>query len=365
MEDFKEYAENIKNNLSIEQISELLYNFGGDPQIKASIIISRTICHGGDRRKLYYYDNTKLFKCYTDCPENSFDIFQLIIKINKLNSINITLLDAINFVINFFKIKEIKSDFFENDKSIEDWKILNKYYENNNKKEEEKIIQLKFYDEKILNNLLHPKIIPWLKEGISQEAMDNAKIAFNPSSWGIVIPHYNIDGKLIGIRERTLIKEEEINGKYKPAILNRQLYNHPLGYNLYNLNNSKDNIKKIKKVIIGEGEKFCLMYKTFFGIENDITVAVCGSNLTKYQVNLLKNLGVEEIIIAFDKQWQKENDEEWKNWTRKLKEINKKYSPIVNISFMFDKWNLLSYKMSPVDAGKEVFLELFKKRISI
>ena len=70
----------------------------------------------------------------------------------------------------------------------------------------------------------------WLKEGISQEVMNSYGITFDPVMWGIVIPHYDINGKLIGIRERTLIKEEEINGKYKPAILNYQMYNHPLRF---------------------------------------------------------------------------------------------------------------------------------------
>ena len=32
------------------------------------------------------------------------------------------------------------------------------------------------------------------------------------------------------------------------------MYNHPLGFNLYNLNNSKEAIKAIKKVIVFEGE---------------------------------------------------------------------------------------------------------------
>ena len=44
-------------------------------------------------------------------------------------------------------------------------------------------------------------------------------------------------------------------------------------------------------------------------------------------------------------------------------DINKKYSPIVKVSFLFDKENLLQYKMSPIDNGKEVFLELFERRI--
>ena len=60
---------------------------------------------------------------------------------------------------------------------------------------------------------------------------------------------------MIGIRERTLIKEEENNGKYKPAIINGIMCRHPLGFNLYNLNNSKDNIKNIKKVFVFEGKR--------------------------------------------------------------------------------------------------------------
>lgn len=211
----------------------------------------------------------------------------------------------------------------------------------------------------------HPRIIPWESEGISQEVMKVRGICYNPASQGIVIPHYNENNELIGIRERTLIKENEINGKYKPAIINRQMYNHPLGFNLYNLNNSQNNIRDIKKAIIFEGEKSCLLYASYFGLDNDISVAVCGSSLGNYQMNLLTSLNIEEVIIAFDKQFQEIGDSEWTRWTKKLNEINKKYGKIVQISFIFDKWGLLDYKDSPIDKGKEIFLNLFKKRITI
>jgi hypothetical protein len=72
-------------------------------------------------------------------------------------------------------------------------------------------------------------------------------------------------------------------------------------------------------------------------MDNDISVAVCGSNLTNYQVQLLKSLDVEEIVIAFDKQWRESGDNEFKGWVKKLREINKKYSSIIQISFLFDK----------------------------
>ena len=74
--------DSIKNNLTIDEILRLVAELGGEPMMGASgnFFTSRTICHnhlGEGSRKLYYYDNTKLFQCYTDCG-NSFDIFELI-----------------------------------------------------------------------------------------------------------------------------------------------------------------------------------------------------------------------------------------------------------------------------------------------
>ena len=359
--EYKEFSEKVKNDLSIDQVCDLLASLGGDPQIKGDLIISRTICHGGHSHKLYYYNNTKLFKCYTDCLD-SFDIFELIIKINKLDNIDYSLPQAIRFITNYYGIV-VETEISENQENLQDWQILNKYDRSGSQEKEEKIVEMKFYDDKILQYLPHPRILNWEKEGITREVMEECGICYDPSYQGIVIPHYNIDGKLVGIRERTLIKENENNGKYKPAILNYKQYNHPLGFNLYNLNNSKENIKKIKKVFVFEGEKSCLLYRSYFGSDADISVAVCGSNLINYQVQLLLSLGVEEICIAFDKQFQEIGDDEWKRWTKKLKELNRKYSPLVQISFLFDKMNLLGYKDSPIDRGPEIFMQLFKERI--
>ena len=359
--EYKEFSEKVKNDLSIDQVCDLLASLGGDPQIKGDLIISRTICHGGHSHKLYYYNNTKLFKCYTDCLD-SFDIFELIIKINKLNNIDYSLPQAIRFITNYYGIV-VETEISETQENLQDWQILNKYDRSSSQEKEEKIVEMKFYDDKILQYLPHPRILSWEKEGITREVMEECGICYDPSYQGIVIPHYNIDGKLVGIRERTLIKENENNGKYKPAILNYKQYNHPLGFNLYNLNNSKENIKKIKKVFVFEGEKSCLLYRSYFGGDADISVAVCGSNLINYQVQLLLSLGVEEICIAFDKQFQEIGDDEWKRWTKKLKELNRKYSPLVQISFLFDKMNLLGYKDSPIDRGPEIFMQLFKERV--
>ena len=305
--DEKELLEEIKNNLTIEQIEELLINLDADPQVQGNFIKARTICHCGNSHKLYYYDNTHLFKCFTEC-DSTFDVFELIIKVKKGAGLEIALPQAIQYILNFFNLGTIKDDFQLEE--LEDWKVLKRYDKNNIISEDKQIIQLKNFNDNFLKFLPHPRILPWEKEGISLEIMNRNHICYNSSSQAIVIPHYDKDNNLIGIRERTLIKENETNGKYKPMILNGKMYNHPLFSNLYNLNNSKDNIKNIKKAIIFEGEKSCLLYASYFGSENDISVAVCGSSLGSYQVQLLLDLGIEEMIIALDKQFQKIGDEE-------------------------------------------------------
>ena len=365
--DEKEKLENIKEQISIEQMFDLLITLGADPVIKNDFIICRTICHGGSSHKLYYYDNTKLFRCYTECGD-TFDIFQLIVKLNSTNEYNYPLPKAINYICNYFNIEQSNQIGNKKDEILLDWKILNRHdkiLNLENKENDEKKMELKIYDDKILSYLPHPRILPWEEEGITKEVIQSHNICYNSSSQAIVIPHYNINNELIGIRERTLIKENEIFGKYRPMYLNKQMYNHSLGFNLYNINFSKENIKRIKKAIIFEGEKSPLLFASYFGENNDISVAVCGSSLSSYQVKILLELGIEEMIIAFDKQFQELGDKEHIGWVKKLKDINKKYSKYVKISYMFDKWNILKYKDSPIDEGKDKFLELFNKRFSI
>ena len=58
----------IKESLSTENIFDLLVEWGGDPEYTDFGVLSTTICHnlpGEGSRKLYYYENSTLYKCYT------------------------------------------------------------------------------------------------------------------------------------------------------------------------------------------------------------------------------------------------------------------------------------------------------------
>lgn len=357
----------IKEALTLEDIFVLLQEWGGDPEYTNFGIISATICHnppGEGSRKLYYYINSTMFTCYTGC-NGSFDIFELVRKIAKIQwKEEYDLNAAVRWIARRFGIAGESIDGDDVD-ALPDWKIFANYDKLKEINEKRNLQILPEYNLNILNIFNYSvKLEPWLKENISQEVINKAHIGFYPGKDQITIPHYDQNGRFIGLRGRTLIKEEaEIYGKYRPIQINHKLYNHPLGLNLYGLNWSKDNINYMKKAIIFESEKSCLKYASYFGWDNNLSVAVCGSNLSTNQMQLLLNDNVEEIIIAFDKQFQTLNTDESKLWEKKLINIYKKYKNDTLISFMWDKWDLLGYKDSPIDCGKDNFLFLFKNRI--
>lgn len=359
----------IKEALTIEQVFDFCAEMGGEPHMEnnGDFFIMRTICHnhpGEGSRKCYYYNNSHLFQCFTEC--GSFDIFQLYINIQKVAGYSVELPQAVAFIASYFGFATENQNFSDDNKNLEDWKILENYDKIETVVNKKKQIELKFYDEKILKQYPFIRYKDWEKEGICPDIMKSRGIRFDPATEAILIPHYNINNNLVGIRSRTIVKEDEIYGKYRPSVLNGRIFNHPLGFNLYNLNWSKDNITLMKKAIIFEGEKSCLKFASFFGKENDISVAVCGSSLTQYQVDLLLSLGVTELVIAFDKQWQEKGDNEFKHWTAKLTEINKKYSSKVLVTFVFDKEGTnLGYKDAPIDRSPEIFMKLFKERIKL
>ena len=361
----------IKQNLTTAQVHELLTEFGGEPYEKGDTIISKTICHCGQSHKLYYYPNTTLFRCYTDCG-GTFDIFELTQKVlsreqpKQREDPEWNLPECIDYVARKFGFSPNEQNFDEVSQISQDLKILENYDRIKDININNQEVELKEYDNKVLKYLPHPIIAPWEREGITREVINDAGICFDPQSSGIVIPHYDINDRLVGIRERALVQEDaEMYGKYRPAYIGRQMFNHPLGFNLYNLNHSKNNIQAIKKAFVFEGEKSCLLYRSYFGEENDISVAICGSSFINYQAWLLINQGVQEIIVALDKQFREKGDKEFEKLTKNLRQIHTKYGKFVNLSIMFDKHDMLGYKMSPIDCGPDVFMELYKNRINL
>lgn len=357
----------IREALTDENVFDLLQEWGGDPSYDTYGYVSTTICHnppGEGSRKLYYYTNTGLFRCYTGC-DSYFDIFELVAKVAKIQwDKDFDLNDAVRWVAQKFGFSGDHEDRPE-DEDLDDWKYLANYERIQDISLKDNSVLLKTYEIDILDRFNYKvKISPWLREGITQAALDQARIGFYPGADQITIPHYDKDGRFVGLRGRTVCEEEgERYGKYRPMRVNGIQYNHPLGMNLYNFNNSKDNIKLMKKAIVFEGEKSTLLYQSYFGLQNDISVACCGSSVSAHQMQLLLDAGAEEIIIAFDRQFQEIGDTEFKHLKKNLLKLRDKYKTYATISFIFDKNKTTGYKSSPIDEGPEKFLNLFKERI--
>jgi hypothetical protein len=76
-------------------------------------------------------------------------------------------------------------------------------------------------------------------------------------------------------------------------------------------------------------------------------------------------LGANEITIAFDKEYTDWRSDEAREYQEKIRNMCKKYAGQAVFSYIWDMDNLLGYKDSPFDKGKEVFEELYKHRIKI
>ena len=309
----------VREALTIENVFDLFEDFGGDPQYTEFGILSSTICHnhpGEGSRKLYYYANTTLCRCYTGCDEPTFDIFQLVIKVFHIQyEKDIDLNDAVRYVAAKFGIA---GDYVVEEEGSEDWKIFDSYTRIQEIESKDYHVELKEYDSSILTRMNYNiEITPWLNEGMTQEVLDYACIGYFPGADQITIPHFDQNFRLVGLRGRSMAQDDvEARGKYRPLkVMKNDWYNHPLGMNLYGLNWAQDNIKAMKKAIVFESEKSVLLYMSYFGIDNNIAVACCGSNISAYHIHALKEAGATEVIVALDRQFKEINDDEFKHLT--------------------------------------------------
>ena len=350
------------DSLTEEDIIMLVTNLGAHTYINhenSNYIIFPTICHNENSEdasmKLYYYKNTHLFVCYTDC-DDSFNIFGLYERVYKTQNKDYHFGQVLHSIINKTNLQEQLINF-----NNYGYKSVRSKYAKRKRE-----IELPVYDKTTLNLFTKYHPIEWLSDGISIESMDRFNILYSISRNKIIIPHYNLNNDLIGIRGRALDEiEAQTYGKYMPLQIEGKSYAHPLSLNLYGLNITQNAVKTKRKVIIAEGEKSVLQSDTMFG-EDNICVASCGSTINKSQINILiKNFELDEIILAFDKEYVNFSDPKGRKYLNKLEGLCSKYRNYCNFSFIYDSQNLLQEKDSPFDRGKEVFLKLYNNRIQV
>jgi len=349
--------------LTLADVEKFLRSLGvSDIDVQEDYLVCPTICHNpldeAESMKLYYYNENKSFHCYTQCSEN-FNIIELYRRYMELNHQPIIYDDAIEYLRHFLSVDTLEENDFEAEYDWGQEKILEPIIQNS-------IIYLPPVNKNtmdVFTPMPHPL---WIGEGISAEVQKKFNIRFSYEKNQIIIPHYDIRGELIGIRSRMLDEEDLEYGKYRPTRIGiKQQYNHQLGFNLYGIWEHKKAIQLTKRAIIYEGEKSCMLDDMYYG-PYSVAVATCGSQLNKFQINLLvKELGVSEIILAYDKEYDNCFDEKGKEYRQKLIEKCEKYRGLATFYYLFDEHNLLNKKDAPCDKGKDILEELMKRRIKI
>lgn len=357
--DFGRDKENIKNSMSIDEVFSFLTSLGLVVHwVDSGELSLETCCHnpkGEGKIKMFYYDNTKLFYCYTGC--GMFDIFELISKISVVeDNTEISLDDAISIYSNsqgFVKFSS-KESIEEIDKNLP-------YI----------APSLRAQNKNILLNFPRVVVKDWLEEGISIKTQEKYNIRLNLSGDGasILIPHLGDNLDLVSVKQRNLALEEiERNGKYRPLIYRGEKISSPSSFYLFGLAYNKKNIQLNKKAIVFEGEKSVMLLDDVLGPNNNISVATFGMNFSRHQYEKLKSLGIEEIVIAFDRQFQEVGDKEYQNLMRVIQNIVDRYSILddnISFSFILDRDKKTDYKDSPVDKGLDIFSELYHSREKI
>ena len=346
--------EDLISNLDVDAVVSMMEKLGADRYVdKGTHIIFPTICHNEDASeasmKLYFYKDTKLFVCYTSCGNMS--IFKFLKHYYETRGIEYEWYNDI-----YLLVRDCGSFSGFDGFVVEKYKSMKDRYG-----VKRQSVQLPEYSPNVLDCFVREHPVEWLEDGISAEAMDKFDISYSIAHNKIIIPHYDADGRLVGIRGRALNEWEVENiGKYTPLKIEQNWYKHPLSMNLYGLNITKENIRRRGVCFLVESEK-AVMQMESFSFPN-CSAAVCGSNFNKYQLNILmRTCCPAEIILCFEKE-ELPGEEKY---FFKLYDICKKYGQYCNFSFIYDREGLLSLKESPTDRGEEVFTKLLEKRVRV
>lgn len=323
-------------------------------------LIMPTGCHneiiGTAKHKLYYYEDSKKFHCYTCC--GSMNPFEFVVQAYRTRGIKYSLSNAAIIIERI--IQERLRDGFA---------IVTPPSNVKKEIEEDWHKSLTEYNPSIMNCFSRNKkyLKVWEKEGISFDAMDKFGIKFDMIRNRMVIPIYDDKGVFVGAKVRNFNQEDIENGrKYMPLIHNNEIYTYDKGKILYGLNFNKKNIKNAKRAIIFESEKSTILYESLY--VGNKAVSIGGSNVSIYQTELLKQYKVETVVLALDNDYSllpNENGEYDKYFGlyKMLKEANKLDAKGFNIEIVYDwEQSFLENKDAPIDKGREIWNKLYRNR---
>lgn len=341
----------LKENLTINDIISLMSELDADyNSINDNEIHFKSICHKSNSYKLYYYIESQNFYCHR-CAEQ-WDIFSLVQHIKKCNFV-----DALNFICDVLHIDS--GTLMSCQQNVYNWqKDLGRYLKGRHYDYDD----LRVYDDKILSFFDKKYHESWISEGISIESMKKYEIGWYERHNSIIIPCRDDNFNLIGCRERFIRPEDCESGKYRPLqMLDGTIYKFPTHSTFFGIYQNQEAIKRTKTVWLVEGEKSVIKFDSWFGDDN-IALAMYGTNLGAYRRDYLVNLGVNEVVIMIDSDFHQYGDEEYNKFEQNVFKIAGQLKGFTKVSVCYNSQGYDGYKFAPCDFTKEQFDIMYNER---
>ena len=305
--------------------------------------------------KLYFYKDTSIYVGMT--AGRSYDIISLVQTRLSLLKQPCSFLAACQFILDTTNINPDSINRVKKEGHVYDWSNLERFirvrkYGN----------QLSEYNRNIIDTL--PPLYPqaWIDEGISEETMDKYQIRYYERCNQTVIPCFDDEARLVGVRVRNWDKDRVEQAKYMPLVtLDGQCYKFNTNQVFYGINYNKPEIERTGKVIIVESEKAVMKLDTYMGRHN-IALGMYGSNLGIQRRNQLLKMGVNTVSYVVDNDFIGQDDAFFEQWREKIQHFIKLWDGFCRVEIVWDNLGLLGPKENATDRTKEVWEQLWENR---
>ena len=344
----------LKSQLTDDRIIELMDAMGA-PLMKADSnnLIFPSICHHGadainHKCKLWFSQERQVFHCWV-CGFSG-DTISLVQHVKHLD-----FNQAVSYICS---VLHLQVGQIEQNEQLDNWAELRRFLPNA-EPEPDKLLT---YDKSILSLFDHLYPQEWLDYGISADILDKFGIGWYARQSCISIPVV-FNGQLVGVRGRYTREQDVAKGKYRPiCMLDGTVLKFPSSACLYGYDQNKAAIEKSRQVVLFESEKSVLKAPQY-GIDN--ALAVFGSNISKQHIQLLLELGVNDVVLCMDSDYKQVGDDEFKFFVVKMKKLAAKLKPFFNCSIVYNNQGYDMYKCNMMDIPYEQAMKLWESRVKI
>ena len=345
----------IKAKITDDDIIALMDSMGIPPvSANSQYQLYPSACHHSDwerhKNKLYYYVQSQRWHCYS-CS-GDWDTIGLVQHLRKC-----TFNQAVDYICSTLGI--VSTEVVQDDMRDNWQRDLRRWLPNADIDEP---AELTVYDPAILSAFDHLYPTEWLEYGITRDSMDKFGIGWYARQACISIPVVQ-NGQLVGVRGRYTRQQDVDKGKYRPiAMLDGTVLKFSTNQCLYGIDQNKSAIEKCRQVLLFESEKSILKADSWH-IHN--ALAVFGSNISKRHIEMLLELGVNDVVLCMDSDYRQVGDDDFQFFVAKMRKLAGKLRGYFNVSIIYNNQGYNGYKYSPVDFTYDQFMALYERRTKL